>query len=828
MEPISVNGFVSSISSRNKSNIIFNLKSGDVTYKITCPFFCPVQEHDTVFISECKMVTTQELTALTQPFVSIPENKEGIKEQFFKILRGSGFGVVSASRLYDHVASLAKDCGYGSSHAHQFTGDSHLSVNTRTKYSGDGVEAFISEMAAQFHETRNKSLPELFASNFETKVNTGINVLQARKLLFEWYNKRSLRKLYLLGLTKGEIISSGVSLDDLYDICVTNPYRIPSINISKCDAILTSIRRSVSETEKMYGRLNRYVYKATHERSNTCVTELELRKTFPFYDQMTPEILKSYFLVADDKKVYLQTVYKIETSVVQYINNLISQTAEAYERKSKSVQDFSNLQTAFYECKTLTEEQQKAIDGALNCKLCIITGAAGTGKSTILREITKSLELRDKKFAICAFTGKAVSRIHEVMHNNLATTIDRFILDIRRGLTQAPSHIIIDEGSMVTTELFYRLIKAIDGQSIAITLVGDCNQLPPIGWGNLMRELMNSNRIPLFYLTKNQRILPQNDVKDLLANVPAEAKFDRFILENANMLIDRHRPHSKPMEFKEGDGFYILPGATNTVTSILKALKEAAYNPDDILILSPYKAYLQELNSIFQSIFLEDSFKFEQPTLSGTRLWCIGDRVMMTHNNYDIGVMNGEEGKVHEITDEGLKILFKDTLHTFKFVQSGETPEDKDDDIEDAKKNKDEVEELKSCDLIHSFAVSVHKSQGSEAKYVILFLPEDRNFTNFLNINLIYTAITRTKKTIWIVSSKSLLGKISQTSLPYKNDGLGERLRNMKNVEKEKILETFVLSPSFETSLNSSVGLTAVPDYVDIDNEMNLYDDLWD
>jgi ATP-dependent exoDNAse (exonuclease V) alpha subunit len=200
----------------------------------------------------------------------------------------------------------------------------------------------------------------------------------------------------------------------------------------------------------------------------------------------------------------------------------------------------------------------------------------------------------------------------------------------------------------------------------------------------------------------------------------------------------------------------------------------------------------------------------------------------MTHNNYDIGVMNGEEGKVHEITDEGLKILFKDTLHTFKFVQSGETPEDKDDDIEDAKKNKDEVEELKSCDLIHSFAVSVHKSQGSEAKYVILFLPEDRNFTNFLNINLIYTAITRTKKTIWIVSSKSLLGKISQTSLPYKNDGLGERLRNMKNVEKEKILETFVLSPSFETSLNSSVGLTAVPDYVDIDNDNNLYDDLWD
>lgn len=821
---ISIQGVVSSVVKRLKDSILFNLKCGEATFKVTCPFFCPVQDGDVVYVAECRQDTQLELTCITQPFVAIPDDKDRIKEQFFKILRGSGFGVVSASKLYDHIANLARECEYGKDFAHKASKITSLSVNNRTRYSGDGVDAFLSEMSAQYNEYRSKNIPTMFANNFELKINSGINFVQACKLLSEWYNKRSLRKLYMMGLTKTEIANSDVSLDDLYDICITNPYRIASIHLEKCERILASIRRVPEPHFKTFGKVNRYVYNNTYSRNYTCTPELELRKAYPFYDQMSVEDLKEYYLISDNSNVYTTQVHKIEMCVVNYIDALIRETAEYLTFKSKS--SMPNIRQSFYECKTLTTEQESAIDGALNCKLSVITGSAGTGKSTILREITRNLELRNKSFSICAFTGKAVARLHEIMQNNTATTIDRLIMDIKKGNTLVTSHIIIDEGSMVTTELFYRLIKAIEDKSVSITIVGDCNQLPPIGWGNVMREIMNSNRVPLFYLTKNQRIIAQSS--DSTTAAPSEAKFDRFLLENANNLVDRNRDLRVPMNFQEGEGFYILPGKITTVCSILSALKSSNYNPREILILSPYKMYLNELNSLFQSIFLSDAYKFEQATLAGVKTWCVGDRVMMTRNNYEIGVMNGEEGTVDEITDDGLKVIFRDTMFTFKYDQGGFAAEEKEDDPEAAKS--EEIDELKSSDLIHSYAVSVHKSQGSEAKYVILFIPEDRAFTNFLNINLLYTAMTRTKKTLWLVSSKELLGKISMCPLNSKTDGMGAKLRSMKHKDLEKVLETFLLVPQFNVSLNESTGITAIPSHFDLeeDNELEaMYGDIW-
>jgi exodeoxyribonuclease V alpha subunit len=388
-------------------------------------------------------------------------------------------------------------------------------------------------------------------------------------------------------------------------------------------------------------------------------------------------------------------------------------------------------------------------------------------------------------------------------------------MNIKKGECPIANHIIIDEGSMVTTDLFYRLLQAIENKPVNITIVGDCNQLPPIGWGNLMRELMNSNRIPLFYLTTNHRIKSNTT--------------DKYILENANNLIDKSRAIKKTMEFKQGDGFYILPGGMNTVSAILEQLYKAKYDVNDILILSPYKAYLNELNLLVQNIFLDSvkdssceliTLKYEQQTVFGTKLWCVGDRVMMTRNDYEINVMNGEEGILREITDDGLKVEFKDTIHLFKF-DSGKV-DDKDDDPEDAKK--EDKSELLSTDLMHSFAVSVHKSQGSESKYVIIYIPENRSFSDFLNINLLYTAITRTKNTLWIVSSSETLNKIASTPLIVRSDGLAEKLRKAKNIENEKILEPLVMVPEFTTSLQSTTALTYTPS--DMDDPDFMDDDL--
>jgi exodeoxyribonuclease V alpha subunit len=263
------------------------------------------------------------------------------------------------------------------------------------------------------------------------------------------------------------------------------------------------------------------------------------------------------------------------------------------------------------------------------------------------------------------------------------------------------------------------------------------------------------------------------------------------------------------------------------VNQIVSQLQQANYNLSDLLILSPYKSYLDTLNVMVQETYLKDSYQYRQNIMIGTRLWCIGDRVMMTKNNYEIGVMNGEEGFVQGITNEGVNINFKDTLYTFKF--NSDKQEDKEETLETAKdtaKDKDEEEELLTSDLIHSFAISVHKSQGSEANYVILFIPDDRDFNSFLNINLLYTAITRTRKCIWIVSSQEVLGKISMTPLQQKTDGLADRLLSMKNKEKEAILETLVLAPDFSTSLNNDTALTSIPSNNDFDDQ-DLLDELY-
>jgi exodeoxyribonuclease V alpha subunit len=278
-----------------------------------------------------------------------------------------------------------------------------------------------------------------------------------------------------------------------------------------------------------------------------------------------------------------------------------------------------------------------------------------------------------------------------------------------------------------------------------------------------MRELINCGKIPVYELTKNQRII-------------SASEDEKTILENANALIDPSRDKKVPVKFKEGNGFYILPGGLSTVGHIINGLKRSYCDLNDILILSPYRAYLDELNTTVQEIYLSDSFKFEQNTPTGVRVWRVGDRVMMTKNNYSIKVMNGQTGIVREIDDEGVKVDFNGILYTFGFDE--EKALDKEDSEADARKDEEEEEPLLSSDLIHSYAVSIHKSQGSEADYIILYLEnKNNNAGNFLNINLLYTAITRTRKTIWIVSDKHTLEKVSITPMANKVDGLADRLK---------------------------------------------------
>ena len=240
------------------------------------------------------------------------------------------------------------------------------------------------------------------------------------------------------------------------------------------------------------------------------------------------------------------------------------------------------------------------------------------------------------------------------------------------------------------------------------------------------------------------------------------------------------------MVFEEGNGFFTLNGDLNTIESILRQL--STYYPlQDITCISPYNINVKPINEMFQKIFL-GSFKTVVDRKG--RTWKVGDRVMMLQNNYVIDIMNGEEGLIVSLTDKGVKVKFDDGVeHEFLYVSANSDNYEDNDSIE---KNNWVADEL-ICDMIQqSFCITVHKSQGSEYRIVLIYIPENRNkkgkLSSFLNINLLYTAITRTKQAVWIISPEGVLGDISMNKLATRVDNLAGRLIKMKDLELEKTL----------------------------------------
>jgi len=322
-------------------------------------------------------------------------------------------------------------------------------------------------------------------------------------------------------------------------------------------------------------------------------------------------------------------------------------------------------------------------------------------------------------------------------------------------------HLIIDEISMVSTELFYRFIRTFPGQYF-ITFVGDIDQLPPTAWGNLFRALIICQKIPLFKLTINFRIINNIDGSKIL-------------LENANELVNPDRELSHPLNFDQGNGFTLVEGNISMVKTIVNSMKNAGIPNDLITSITPYNESLSDINRQFQEVYLSNNDKM----FHKEKLWYVGDRVMMGVNNYDINVMNGEIGEVLSLNHEGVTIKFKTTqsTHLFKWNSSNGNDDVKTKIGESYDDIDFEDRELLVEHILHAFCVTIHKIQGSEQTFVIIYLPtRNEKYSTFLNINLLYTAITRTKSALWIVSDRETLEKATMTAQPHRFDMLSARL----------------------------------------------------
>ena len=398
----------------------------------------------------------------------------------------------------------------------------------------------------------------------------------------------------------------------------------------------------------------------------------------------------------------------------------------------------------------LAQNQKEAVCEALRNNLLIITGGPGTGKTTVIKTIISAFEKLNKKVILAAPTGRAAKRISELTRKN-AKTIHR-LLELNYHKNQKPEFeknaqnplicdvVIVDEMSMTDTLLFQALLCALK-ESTRIIMVGDCDQLPPVGAGNVLKDLIMTKAIKRITFDE---IFRQNENSQIVTNAHRILKGD--ILEYNG---------------KNSDFFFMASTETQETKKLINELltkrlpKFLNTTPDKIQVLTPMRKTSLgsvELNKSIKTV-VNPIKKGDITKNANGYSFSVGDRVMQTKNDYDVvwkskyesgeGIYNGDMGIITAINNKNstMTILFDDE----KTVEY-------------------EFSRLENLEL--SYAITVHKSQGSEFDAVII--PLVYGYEQLMSRNLLYTAITRAKKFVCIVGTKACVEKMIANDIEFK------------------------------------------------------------
>jgi exodeoxyribonuclease V alpha subunit len=399
---------------------------------------------------------------------------------------------------------------------------------------------------------------------------------------------------------------------------------------------------------------------------------------------------------------------------------------------------------------TLSENQIKALGIAIQAKVMVITGGPGVGKTTLVNSIIQVLKAKKLTIALCAPTGRAAKRLSETTGLE-AKTIHRLLMFNPgtggfRHNEENPIEadvFIIDEASMIDQVLAQQLLQAVP-QRAAVIFVGDADQLPSVGPGRVLRDLIRSAVVPVVALTE-------------IFRQAAESR----IVTGAHRINRGQLPEFPEEGDKSADLYFIEAEETGKALGVIsKMISESipqrlGFNPiDDIQILTPMqKGELgaRNLNRVMQALLNPHGRETER---FGT-VFREGDRVMQTENDYDKEVFNGDLGRIAAIDEEQREIIVQ---------------------IDD-RRVKYEFRELD--ELAHAYAVTIHKSQGSE--YPCVIIPVHTQHFVMLQRSLLYTAVTRAKKFAVLVGTRKAMGlAVSRADSRERVTTLTERLQSQK------------------------------------------------
>lgn len=464
--------------------------------------------------------------------------------------------------------------------------------------------------------------------------------------------------------------------------------------------------------------------------------------------------------VKEEEAVYLAPFYFGEIGVTNRLTQLM-QSPSSYLADLRDV-DFRRdiAMQRLYQAAQLSDEQHSAIHRALQNKVSVITGGPGTGKTTSLKVLIQILEKTQHSYALASPTGRAAKRLGEAT-DRPAKTIHR-LLGFQPGIGFAFNEdkplpvqmLIVDEASMIDLLLMNNLLKAID-PATHLLLVGDVDQLPSVGAGDVLRDVIDSNTVAV---TRLSTIFRQAQHSLIITNAHRINRGEMIVVPDSSRNDSASRDDSASRLEKEDFFLFTTEDPDKAADWVVDIVQNRIPNkfgiaPKDIQVLAPmYRgaAGVANLNTRLQEALNPASTKKAERKIGG-RLLRVGDKLMVTRNNYDKDTFNGDIGILEsvEIEDQKLKIDFEGRTVYYDWLEADE--------------------------LVHAFCVSVHKSQGSE--YPAIVIPILTQHYMMLQRNLLYTAVTRAKKLCVLVGArKAIAMAVRNATVAQRWSGLEARL----------------------------------------------------
>lgn len=552
-------------------------------------------------------------------------------------------------------------------------------------------------------------------------------------------------------------------LEDTIRVVENNPYElidtIDGISFNKVDSLRSKTKIEINDERRIQALIIYVMEMLCFNSGDTYLTIDKISNAVSsiYEDSLSEETLNYYLIelnslgkiVIEDDKYMLFKYYKAENYIadsVYRLSNKEDTKIDNIEVKIEKLQSYFGIE--------YNDEQKRAIKQAIEKNFSIITGGPGTGKTTIIKGIVQlykmvsgySPEKLEEKLVLLAPTGRAAKRMSEACTFG-ASTIHRYLKWNKetsefgyneRNKVKA-EFIIVDETSMIDTELLSNLFKALP-YNVKLVFIGDYNQLESVGPGKVLKDLIDSNMLNTIILKEIYR----QDQNSFITQLAYEV--------NSGELTEEFLNKKDDYNFIKCDNGDILKASCE----IVKKAYDKGYDLKNIQVLAPmYKKTngIDNLNKILQKIFNPPS-PDKNETYEGDVIYRENDKILQLENMPDENVFNGDIGFITSI--KGMEITV-------------------DYDGNKVKYNKKDYKAIK-----HGYAISVHKAQGSE--FDIVVLPISSEYRIMLYRKLVYTAITRAKKSLLIVGDPNSFYKAVY------NEGAKERKTNLKKMLEDKII----------------------------------------